>query len=114
MNIYNVKPAEIDITVIKGDTIDLAFSLQMNEVDYVLTGLRLDMTIRGFDNAVIRTLSTHGTAPELIISAATFNIKTTPLTEKEQYKYDVQVTTADEEIFTFMVGKIIVKEEQTI
>lgn len=110
--IYNVQAAEVDIVVVKGDTPDVSFSVDLNGDAYTLTGKQLDMKIKKFDGTVVKTLSSVGASPAITISSDTFNIKTTAFTESGTFKYDMQVTLGTD-IYTIMVGKIIIKEEQT-
>jgi hypothetical protein len=110
--IYNVQAAEVDIIVIKGDTPDISFSVDLNAAAYVLTGKQLDMKIKKFDGTVVKTLSSVGASPAITISSDTFNIKTTAFAETGTFKYDLQVTSGTD-IYTIMNGKLIIKEEQT-
>lgn len=79
--IYNVQAAEVDIVVIKGDTPDVSFSVDLNAATYDLTGKQLDMKIKKFDGTVVKTLSSAGASPAITISTDTFNIKTTAFTD---------------------------------
>jgi hypothetical protein len=86
--------------------------MDLNDQSYTLTGKQLDMKIKKFDGAIVKTLSSAGTSPAITISSDTFNIKTTAFTETGTFKYDIQVTTSGD-IYTIMTGKLIVKEEIT-
>ena len=110
--IYNVKADEVNIIVIKGDTPDISFSVDLNAATYDLTGKQLDMKVKKFDGTVVKTLSSVGASPAITISADTFNIKTTAFSDAGTFKYDIQITSGTD-IYTIMTGKIIVKEEQT-
>jgi hypothetical protein len=110
--VYNVKPATVDIILIKGDTPDMSFSVDLNAASYDLTGKQLDMKVKKPDGTVVKTLSSAGVSPAITISTATFNIKTTAFDEAGTFKYDVQLTSGTD-VYTIMQGKIYVKTDQT-
>lgn len=114
MEIYNVQPAVVDIIITKGDTFKVSFQVKMNAVSYSLTGKILDMKVKKIDigGAVVKTLSSAGALPAIVITTDSFAINTTGFTEPDNLKYDVQVTDGTD-ILTIQKGRIIVEEEIT-
>ncbi len=112
MEIYNVQPAIVDIRIIKGDTFNMIFAVQLNAEEYTLTAKQIDIKAKRFDGTVVKTLSSAGGAPAITITDATFWIQTNGFDVAETLKYDVQITDGTE-IFTIQKGKIIVEEETT-
>lgn len=112
MEIYNVQPAIVNIRTTKGDTFNVAFEAKMNDVLYVLTGKQIDIKIKKFDGTVIKTLTSAGASPSIIISASLYSVSTAGFSEIDTLKYDVQITSGTD-ILTIQKGKIIVEEEIT-
>jgi hypothetical protein len=110
--IYNVQPAEVDIIVTRGDSINMDFTVDLNGANYSLTGKQLDMKVKKFDGTVVKTLSSVGTSPAITITADAFNITTTAFAEVGTLKYDLQLTVAGA-VYTIMKGMVIIKEDIT-
>ena len=109
--IYNIQPAEIDIIVIKGDTFDNTFEIDLNDENYSITG-QLDMKIKKLDGTLVDILSSAGDSPAITIDDDQFNVKRDAFSEVAIYKYDVQETSSGD-TWTIQKGKIIIVEEQT-
>ena len=112
MSTYNVEPAEDFIYVTLGDTINLSYSVDLNDVAYDMTGMRLDMIIRNKKKTAVKTLSSAGTSPAITISTTTFNISTTAFAAGGTYDFDVQLTDGAD-VMTIMTGQIIVQKQIT-
>ncbi len=112
MNVFNVEPAEIDINIIAGNTIDIDFTVTLPEGDAALIDCQLDMHIRNADGSLFRALSSIGENPGLIAVSTGFSIVTTPITDVATYWYDI-VKTYEGTKKTFMKGKVIISKRQT-
>jgi hypothetical protein len=112
---YNVEPANVNLVFTQNDTIDISFSVKKNNVALDMSGMALDMTIRDItvNNTLIRSLSTEGTSPEIIIITTTFAINTTGFDEVGKYRYDIQLTNGSE-VFTIMKGYLTIVDEVTV
>jgi hypothetical protein len=110
--IYNVQAAEVDIVVTRGDSINMDFAVDLNGANYSMTGKQLDMKIKKFDGTVIKTLSSAGTLPAIIITTDVFNITTIPFAEEGTLQYDLKLT-VDGFVYTIMKGKVIIKKNIT-
>lgn len=72
---YNVEFAEVDVTVVQGNDIDLTYSVTDNGVAFDLTGIRLDMNVIDVASGTsVKTWSSVGTSPAITISTSSFNI----------------------------------------
>lgn len=116
MNVFNIEPAEVDINIIAGNSIDIDFEVDLNAVDHTMTVYQLDMVIKRSDGTIFRTLSSIGANPSLIAVGAGFSIVTEPITEVTTFTYDILKTLIldNTDKKTFMKGKIIVKGANTI
>jgi hypothetical protein len=112
MNVFNVEPAEVDINIIAGNTIDIDFNVTLPEGDAPLTDCQLDMHIRKADGSLFRALSSIGDDPGLIAVSTGFSIVTDPITEVVTFWYDI-VKTYQETKKTFIKGKVIISKRQT-
>ncbi len=110
--VYNVEPAEIDLEFIKGDSIDLSFSVKKNNSSFDMTGMDVKMQIRDttIDSALIKTLEIGN---GITVSTDTILIASEGFVESGRYLYDLQVE-VDSKIYTIMQGNLIVNQETTI
>jgi hypothetical protein len=109
---YNVEATYLDIHLTKGDTIDMSFSVAMNDVAYDLTGMQIDFIIKNRLGVAIKTLSSAGGSSAITIYLNTYTVITTAITTIGIYKYDVQVTDGSN-IMTIQKGNVLVTEEIT-
>ncbi len=112
MNVYNVEPAEVDIYIIAGNTIDIDFTVTLPPDDAPLPDCQLDMHIRNADESLFRALSSIGQDPGLIAVSTGFSLVTAPIIDVATYWYDI-VKTYQATKKTFMYGKIIITKRKT-
>jgi len=108
MEAYNVQPAEVDIYVYAGDTIDMDFEVDLNGEDESLTGSELTGKIKKMDGSILRDLP----ADALPIDDDSFSLVTEPIATVGIYKYDI-IRTEEEVVNILMKGKFHVMERQT-
>lgn len=123
----SLRPKRIDIEVYQGDTFKFATVFKQPPAVEGQEGPPVDITgwvgkceVRSLDNATIKITATvsivdednkttaDGSAGRILI-----DFEDTSLVDGGEYKYDVQMTDADENIRTFLGGKFIVVEDIT-
>jgi hypothetical protein len=109
---YNIQYSENDIEIVRNDTIDFAYTVTLNGVACNLTGKRIDIKVKDKSGTVVKTLSSAGTSPAIVISTSIFRVQTSPITVTGVYRYDVQLTTGSV-IETIQRGIINVIEDIT-
>lgn len=110
--IYNIQPAEIDISCIKGDGLNLSFDVTLNGLAYDMTGNQLDIYVRRKDGLTLKKWSSAGASPCITIAVDNFTIIDTGFLESGIFDYDVQSTDAGIPV-TIMGGRWIVNKENT-
>jgi hypothetical protein len=113
MGYYNVEADVVDLIFTQCDTIDMSFSVYLNDVLYDMTGMQLDMQVRKTNGDLVRSFTSSGGTPAITIATTTFNIYSTGFTRAFTYNYDVQLTDGAD-IMTIMKGRVIVKKERTL
>lgn len=108
---YNVEYDKKTIMVVEGDTINMTYSVSLNDVDLDMTGKQIDMSIY-YGNTVIKTLSSAGVSPAITITTTTFTISTTAFDDKGTYRFDIQLIDGTRRE-TIAKGTIYVTEELT-
>jgi hypothetical protein len=107
--IWNVEWTSKKIIVTVNDTTDNSFSVALNDVAYDMTGMTLNMIIKGPHGNI--TLSSGGTSPAITISTTTFNVIIPSFTGVGIYDYNVKLIDGTD-ISTIMKGKIEVREDE--
>lgn len=102
---FNVEPAEVDIYVYAGDTIDMDFEVDLNGVDESLTGSTLTGRIKKMDGTVLRELASSA----LPIVDDSFSLVTDPLIDVGIHRYDI-IRTESSVVRIIMRGRFHVLE----
>jgi hypothetical protein len=111
--VYNIEPAHIDIIFKQGDTIDISFSVELNDVAFDMTGMQLDIKFRRKDNLLVKLFSSSGISPAITIVTSTYNLYSISyFLSPDVLDYDVQVTSGSD-IFTIQYGEAKIKKEIT-
>lgn len=113
MNVNNLEPAEVDITVTKGDTIAISLSILLNTAPHILTNMVVTMMIRRRDGTLLKSLTSEGVAPELLIAGNVLSIYSGGIIEKGTFYYDIQTVEVGDTL-TILMGKIIVQDDITV
>lgn len=117
------EPTTVNLTVYKGDSINLRFNLKEDGVDYVIpTGGTWKGNIEDLAGTIIASTGTNsgtfvltGANPNTFFTATVPSTATTLLVVGTAYKYDIQYTWTDSVINhrTFVKGSITVLDEVT-
>jgi hypothetical protein len=110
--VYNIEGFKEDWIFTQGDTINMARSVLQNGIIYDMTGMQIDIHVRRLDGLLIKTMTSSGMSPEIIILINVFTIYCTGFTEIGALKYDVQITDGSD-ILTIGSGNIYVLKEFT-
>jgi hypothetical protein len=110
--VYNIEAFHESLHFTKGDTINMSFSVQKNAVDYNMTGMQIDVHVKRYDGSLVKTMTSSGGTPEIIIAGNVFTIYCAGFSTIGIYKYDVQITNGTE-ILTIGSGILQVVKEYT-
>jgi hypothetical protein len=113
---YNVEYVNMNLEFIKNDSIDMAFLIKKNGIDYDLTSMVVTMSVRDFsiNKTLIKSFTSIGTIPSIILYSNTITLFSVIGFENEgKYIYDMQIANGTS-IMTVMSGILTVKDEKTI
>ena len=112
---YNVEYQTTDIEVVQDNTIDLSYSVELNDVAYDMTGMQLDIQVRTKDvaNTLVISWSSAGTSPVITISTNIYNIYAVGIADVGKYEYDVKLTSGSD-VSTIQRGNFYVIEKRTV
>lgn len=117
---YNIKPTEINLVFVQGDTINLVFTVQKYDD---VTGLwaswdleaelaRVDIWFRRMDGLVVKKLTSAGSPADITLTVDELAVLVDGFTDCNLLNYDVQVTIGTE-IYTIISGRAYVKKQYT-
>ena len=109
---YNVEADINDIVVTEGDTLDMSWTVYLNDVAYDMSGMQLDMDIKTKYGTVLDSFSSAGGSPEITISTTSLNITAIISLSTGVYRYDIQLTDGTN-IKTIRKGNFIVQNQIT-
>jgi hypothetical protein len=108
--VANADYMAIDMVFTVNNTIDMSYSILKSGLPYDMTGMHLIMNISLVsDDSFFRALSTDTDPPEILIGTNILTLfSRTPFSVVERYKYNIQVTDLNSEVFTIMKGYLTV------
>ena len=110
--VKNVDCAIVDLEFTQGDTIDMTFTVELNDVAYDMTGMQVDVHFRRQDGVLVKELTSAGLTAEITILTNTMTWLDDGFDYSDTLEYDVQTTDAGV-VKTIMKGRAIIKKEQT-
>ena len=103
---YNVQFAEVEVTVVHGDAVDITYSVADDGDDFDMSSKQLDMVVTSDRGTAFASWSSAGDDPAITISTSSVNIAdATGFTSPGLYNGWLRNTTDDYSMarFTFIV-----------
>ena len=108
---YNVKWADVNIVIVKGDTVNFCLDVQENAADFDFTGMTVTAHVRDTFGNLIRGFSTSLTT--IGTNVYQLHFEDVPFTTWGKYCWDVEVDDGTY-IFTIIKGLFTVRRDITI